>query len=196
MAGLFLSTVHPRSMAEEDRMMTETMELRTGEELTVKVLHPPLQDYANKVAFWWGDIRSELLEGRMNQWLSTPCFVGEIEGEVAGSMFCFAPANTRDIGIVGFVHTEEKHRQKGVASILLSRLIQRFREDGGLALYLCTNNPIAGSLYEKHGFWYNIGDGMRYFVSDERDFEKEYLNSVERRAFGIDCAIETYGWIY
>ena len=148
-------------------MIAETTELRTGEELTIKILYPPLQDYADKVAFWWGDIRSELLEGQMAQWLSTPCFVGEIEGEVAGSMFCFTPANAGDVGLVEFVHTEDKHRRKGMASALLSRLIQRFRENGGLALYLCTSNPIAGDLYEKHGFWYNVGDGMRYLVSDE-----------------------------
>jgi len=30
-------------------MIAETTELKTGEKLTVKILHPPLQNYANKV---------------------------------------------------------------------------------------------------------------------------------------------------
>ncbi len=108
-------------------MVAETMELRTGEELVIKILHPPLHDYASKVGFWWGDIRSEFLGGQMTQWLFTPCFVGEIEGEAAGSMICFTPASIRDIELVEFVHTEEKHRQKGVASALLGKLIERFK---------------------------------------------------------------------
>ncbi len=156
-------------------MVVEKTELRTGEELVIKVLHPPLHDYASKVGFWWGDIRSELLQGQMTRWLFTPCFVGEIEGEVAGSMICFTPAGKREVGLVEFVHTEEKHRKKGVASALLARLIEQFTEDGGMALYLCTGNPIAGNLYEKCGFWYNVGDGMRYLAPGSEDFEKTYL---------------------
>ena len=40
-------------------------------------------------------------------------------------------------------------------------MVKLFEKKGGLALLLCTANPIAGSLYEKHGFWYTIGDGMQ-----------------------------------
>lgn len=155
-------------------MITETTKLKTDEELVIKILHPPLSDYARKVGCW-GDIRSELLGGKMREWLFTPYFVGEIEGEFAGSMSYFTPNDTRDVGLVEFVNTEEKHRQKGVASALLGKLIERFREDNGLVLYLCTSNPIAGSLYEKHGFWYNVGDGMRYLATDAEYFDKTYL---------------------
>jgi len=111
----------------------------------------------------------------MSKWLFTPYFVGEIEGEFVGSMSYFTPNDTRDIGLVEFVHTEEKHRRKGVASALLGKLVERFKEDGGLALYLCTSNPFAGGLYEKHGFWYNVGDGMRHLVDGSEDFDKTYL---------------------
>ena len=155
-------------------MIEETAELRTGEKLAIRVLHPPLFDYAGKVGCW-GDVRTDLLGGKMTQWLFTPYFVGEIEGEAAGSMSYFTPTDTRDIGLVEFVRTEQKHWRKGVASALLGRLIERFREDDGQALYLCTSNPAAGSLYEKHGFWYNVGDGMRYLASGQKDFESDYL---------------------
>ena len=155
-------------------MTIETTKLKTGEELVIKTVQPPLGDYASKVGCW-GDIRVELLGGQMTNWLFTPYFVGEIDGEVVGSMSYFTPTDTRDVGLVEFVHTAEKHRRKGIASALLARLIERFREDSGLALYLCTTNPIAGMLYEKHGFWYNVGDGMRYLAPSAEDFDKTYL---------------------
>ena len=111
----------------------------------------------------------------MKAWLLTPYFVGEIEGEVAGSMSYYTPADTREVGVVEFVQTTEQHRQKGIASALMAKLIEKFVADGGLALDLCTTNPFAGRLYEKHGFWFNIGDGMRYRAPNAQDFEKTYL---------------------
>ena len=155
-------------------MATETTTLKTGEQLVVNLLHPPLFDYAPQVGCW-GDIRDDLLDGRLAPWLFTPYFVGEIGGEVAGSMSYYTPADTRDVGVVEFVQTAEKHRRKGVGSALLARLIERFRAESGLALYLCTTNPGAGTLYEKHGFWYHVGDGMRYLAPEMPDFDRTYL---------------------
>jgi len=156
-------------------MATRSLKLKTGEDLTVHVLEPPLDRYDGKVDCWWADIRHELLGGLLRPWLFTPYFVGEIKGEVAGYMSYHTPADSRDVGLVEFVWTSENHRQKGVASALLARLIEHFRRDGGQALYLCTTNPHAGSLYEKHGFWYHVGDGMRYLAPDAQDFDKDYL---------------------
>lgn len=155
-------------------MTTETVQLKTGEQLVIKTLHPPLHDYVSKVGCW-GDVRDDLLNGKLTEWLFTPYFVGEIDGEVAGSMSYYTPTDTRDVGVVEFVRTEEEHRSKGVASALMDCLIRRFSVDDGIALYLCTTNPIAGSLYEKHGFWYHLGDGMRYLAPDAADFDQTYL---------------------
>lgn len=155
-------------------MALETIRLRTGDQLVVKMVHPPLLEYAGKVGCWV-DIRDKLFDGQLAPWLFTPYFVGEIEGETIGSMSYCAPADTRDVGVVEFVETAEEHRHKGVSSALLGQLIKRFRADGGLALYLCTSNPLAGMLYEKHGFGYNVGDGMRWLSSDAQDFDRTYL---------------------
>jgi N-acetylglutamate synthase-like GNAT family acetyltransferase len=155
-------------------MTTETVRLKTGEQLVIKTLIPPLHGYVSKVGCW-GDIRDDLLNGKLTEWLFTPYFVGEIDGEVVGSMSYYTPTDTRDVGVVEFVRTEEEHRSKGIASALMDCLIRRFRADDGIALYLCTTNPIAGSLYEKHGFWYHVGDGMRYFVPDAGAFDQTYL---------------------
>ena len=155
-------------------MTTETVQLKTGEPLVIKTLLPPLHDYVSKVGCW-ADLRDDLLNGKLTEWLFTPYFVGEIDGEVVGSMSYYTPSDTRDVGVVEFVRTEEEHRSKGIASALMDCLIRRFRVDNGIALYLCTTNPIAGTLYEKHGFWYHVGDGMRYLAPDAGGFDETYL---------------------
>ena len=99
-------------------MTIETMQLKTGEQLVIKTMHPPLLDYASKVGCW-GDIREELLGGELTESLFTPYFVGEIDGEVVGSMSYYTPTDTRDVGVVEFVQTAEAHRGKGVASTLM-----------------------------------------------------------------------------
>ena len=154
-----------------------TVTLKNGERLDVEILHPPFAAYGDRAGefCWWSDVRNDLLAGRLDAWLSTPCFVGEIDGELAGSMSLYAPRQRPEVGLVEFVRTAEGHRRKGVASALLGALIAHFRERGGLALYLCTNNPHAGALYEKHGFWYTVGDGMRYLAPGAEDFDGEHL---------------------
>jgi GNAT superfamily N-acetyltransferase len=153
---------------------TSAATLKTGERLVIKTLHPPLDEYAAKVGCWRA-VREEVLSGRMAETLLTPYFVGEINGEVVGSMGCYTPRDTRDVGLVEFVATAVEHRQKGIGSALLGRLIDWFTTGGGKALLLCTSNPIAGNMYEKHGFWYNVGDGMKYLAPNAHDFDQTYL---------------------
>lgn len=150
-------------------------ELKNGEILNIKTQLPPLGDYAPHVGCW-SDIRDELLSGQLQEWLYTPYFIGEINGDIAGSMSYFAAADQPEVGAVEFVGTAEPHRRKGIASALMSALIGHFRVRGGQALYLCTTNPHAGSLYEKHGFHYKIGDGMRCLTPGIADFDATYLS--------------------
>ena len=105
-------------------MGQETIRLRAGEQLGIKMVQPPLLEYAGKVGCWV-DIRDRLFEGQLSSWLFTPYFVGEIEGEVIGSICYCAPADTRDVGVVEFVQTAEEHRRKGVGSALLGRAVRR-----------------------------------------------------------------------
>ena len=71
--------------------------------------------------------------------------------------------------------TFEKHRRKGVSSTLLGTLIEDFTAAGGQALYLCTRNPFAGALYEKHGFRVHVGDGMRFLAPGEEEFDRLFF---------------------
>ncbi|MCZ6631948.1 MAG: GNAT family N-acetyltransferase, partial [bacterium] len=153
--------------------MDDAILLKNGEQLVIHTLEPPLGDYADQVGCW-GDVRDDLLGGVFQPWLFTPYFVGEIDGEVVGSMSYYTPTDRREVGVVEFVQTKEAHRQKGISSQLMARLIQRFLEDQGKALYLCTTNPVAGHLYENFGFWYHVGDGMRYLAPDAQDFDRTY----------------------
>lgn len=149
--------------------------LKTGEKMVIKTVEPPLGKYSDLVGCW-GDIRNDLLTGSMSKTLKVSYYIGEIDKTVVGSMGCYSPKNTLDIGLVEFVQTDEKHRQKGIASALLGKLINNFRLQKGTALFLCTTNPIAGNLYEKHGFWYTVGDGMMYVNPKSVDFTSTYFS--------------------
>lgn len=156
-------------------MSAEEVTLRGGEAIAVRVVSPPMGALTDKVGCW-AHLRDDLLAGAMSDTLDVRYFVAEMHGEVVGSMGCYTPRSTRNVGLVEFVETDERHRRKGIASLLLGRLIADFRADGGRALLLCTTNPIAGSLYEKHGFWYTVGDGMMYVSPDAPAFPDEYLS--------------------
>jgi GNAT superfamily N-acetyltransferase len=155
-------------------MTTSIANLKSGERLTIRIVEPPLGEYAPLVGCW-STIRDALLGGGMSESLATPYFIGELDGEVVGNMGCYLPTDTMDVGLVEFVATTEEHRQKGIASALLGALIEWFTSAGGQALNLCTTNPFAGSLYEKHGFWYSVGDGMRYLAPGAENFDRVYL---------------------
>ncbi len=150
------------------------VKLPGGENLEVVAVDPPLGSYAD-YAECWSDIREDLFAGRLASSLATPYYFGQIGGRVVGSMACFVPSKRPEIGLVEFVQTDEAHRRKGVAETLLTRLIGNFRAAGGAALYLCTTNPAAGSLYEKLGFRYYVGDGMRYLAPDFEDFDTSFF---------------------
>ncbi len=148
--------------------------LRNGERMTIRRMLPPLGDYAQHVGAW-SFIKDELLGGGLADSLLAEFFVGEIDGAVVGSTSYYTPTDTRDVGVVEFVQTAESQRGKGIGGALMAALVESFEGAGGLALYLCTLNPVAGRLYEKHGFKYRVGDGMRRLASGAEDFDATYL---------------------
>ena len=151
--------------------MTGTVTLKNGEEMCIRTVEPPLGEYADQVGCW-REVREDLLGGALTEWLYTPYFVGEIEDQVVGSLSYYVATDRRDVGVIEFVATDEHHRNKGIGSFLMKAAIERFRQDDGKALYLCTTNPIAGHLYERHGFRYHVGDGMRYLAPGADDFDQ------------------------
>lgn len=155
-------------------MASESVTLRSGERMQIERLLPPMDTFGGRVRTW-DPLQDDLFSGALAETLYTPHFVGTIDGEHAGSLGYYVPADTRDVGIVEFVATEDRHRRKGVADALMSRMLDEFVANGGQALHLCTTNPVAGHLYENHGFWYRVGDGMRFSVQDADEFDATYL---------------------
>ena len=151
-------------------------QLSDGSTLSIEISEPPFDpSWDWERLCWWSPIREEMMKGELNRWLYAPHFIGRINGQFAGSMSYYTPRDTRDVGIVGFVSTEEQFRRRGIASTLMSKLIRKFTSQGGQALYLCTTNSIAGDLYESHGFRYHLGDGMRYLSPDASDFDDRWF---------------------
>lgn len=162
-------------------MFEKIVTLRTGEDLTIRVVEPPLTEYSERspdsglVNWLWTEIKQEVISGAMKPWLYTPYAIGEIDGELVGSLAYYTATYNQEVGLIQFVETAEHHRSKGIASALISTLVDKFDSEGGLALMLCTSNPIAGSLYEKHGFWYSIGDGLRYLAPGSENYDETFF---------------------
>ena len=154
---------------------THSTRLRSGEKLLIKRHLPPLGEYAPQVGCWQL-VRDDLLGGSFVDLLYTPYWIGEIGGMVVGYMSYYTPRNTRDVGVVEFVQTDENHRRKGIADALMGTMIEHFLDQNGKALYLCTANPHAGTLYERHGFDYFVGDGMRYLAPDATTYDQDSFN--------------------
>lgn len=155
-------------------MAPENVTLRNGERMQIERLVPPMDTFGGRVRTW-EPLQDDLFSGALAETLYTPYFVGIIDGDYAGSLGYYVPVDTRDVGIVEFVATEDRHRRKGVADVLMGRMLQEFVANGGQALHLCTTNPVAGHLYENHGFWYRVGDGMRFTVAGADEFDATYL---------------------
>ena len=151
-------------------------QLRDGSTLAIEIAEPPFDRSCdwNRLC-WWPLIREEMMEGKLNRWMHAPHFIGRIDGEIAGTMCYYAPEDTRDVGALQFVSTEERFRRRGVGSALVGALIDHFTAQGGRALYLCTTNPVAGHLYESHGFRYHVGDGMRFLAPGAADFDRRWF---------------------
>ena len=159
-----------------NRSAVREVPLRDGSTLAIEIAEPPFDrshDW-NRLCSW-PLIREDVMEGRLGRWLHAPHFIGRVDGEVAGTMCYYAPSDTRDVGALEFVFTQERFRRRGVGSALVGALVDHFTAQGGRALYLCTGNPVAGHLYESHGFRYHVGDGMRYLAHGAADFDRDWF---------------------
>jgi GNAT superfamily N-acetyltransferase len=149
--------------------------LKSGEELVVRTLEPPLVGYTDRVEYWWRDVRDQLVNGELAETSVDRFFVAELNGAYVGSMTYCTPRDTRDLAVLGMVWTRPDQRRKGIGQIVLEEALADFRAGGGIAMYLCTTNPVAASLYAKGGFVPHIGDGMRYLAPGHGDFDRTFF---------------------
>lgn len=107
--------------------------------------------------------------------------VGLLDGEIAGTCWYGAPADTLDLATFGRVVTIARHRRKGISKALCAAAVEDFRRLGGWTMHLGTSrrNP-ARLIYEALGFrHYNFeedaGTVMRLVLQGEYErFEDEY----------------------
>ena len=151
--------------------------LRSGELMEIRTVQPPLAPADIPHIGAWQKLRDELFAGQLQPVLDTTFFIGSIGEATVGSLGYCTPADTHDVGLVEFVQTDDRHRRKGIARALMQALIDEFESGGGQALYLCTRNPHAGTLYEQLGFEYLTGDGMRRITPSVTAFDDSYLGA-------------------
>jgi GNAT superfamily N-acetyltransferase/L-amino acid N-acyltransferase YncA len=151
--------------------------LDDGQSLRVRVLEPPLGDYADRIEYWWRDIREPLLAGKLMETSFDRFVIGEVNGVYAGSMNYCAHRDSREVALLEMVWTHPDYRRMGISRRLLQHTLADFRNIGGKAMYLCTTNPSAFALYASEGFRPLIGDGMRYLTPpfDSDTFESRYF---------------------
>ena len=66
-----------------DSTETTTVQLRSGEKLTIEVCEPPFPGGEHSLC-WWGDIAADLMAGNLRPWLYTPYYSGENRRRVGG----------------------------------------------------------------------------------------------------------------
>jgi GNAT superfamily N-acetyltransferase/L-amino acid N-acyltransferase YncA len=151
--------------------------LKDGSRLHVRVLEPPLGELTDRIEYWWRDVRAPLLAGELAGTSIDRFVIGEVDGVYAGSMMYCMPRDTRDLALLEMVWTHPEYRRRGIARILLRHALADFRSMGGLAISLCTTNPVAYAMYRQEGFLPLLGDGMRYVAPphDPRTFDRDYF---------------------
>jgi GNAT superfamily N-acetyltransferase/L-amino acid N-acyltransferase YncA len=170
-----------RARRDECRMTFEAPEsvypLADGRNLRVRVLEPPLGAYAERLEYWWRDVREPLLAGKLAETSFDRFVIGEVDGVYAGSMDYCTHRESREVALLEMVWTHPDYRRMGIAQSLLRHTLADFWAVGGKAMYLCTTNPAAFALYDSEGFRPLIGDGMRYLAPplDSETFTKNYF---------------------
>lgn len=175
-------------------------ELRDGRKVSLRILEPPVADTGD-VQFWWRGMKDRWLRGELKDECDDRAFIAYLDGECVGSITLMTPRHAAsDVGLVEFVWTREDVRGNGIATFLLKALIESFREQGGLALYLCTINPAADRVYQAVGFRPLVGDGMRYLAPGAEDFDDTYLAHTgpakvrDARWGDMACFTALYNW--
>jgi GNAT superfamily N-acetyltransferase len=151
--------------------------LKDGLRLHVRVLEPPLGALADRIEYWWRDVRAPLLAGELAETSIDRFVIGEVDGVYAGSLMYCMPRDTRDLALLEMVWTHPEYRRRGIARILVRHALADFRTVGGVAISLCTTNPVAYAMYLQEGFMPLLGDGMRYVAPphDAHRFDADYF---------------------
>ncbi|MCY3801699.1 MAG: GNAT family N-acetyltransferase [Chloroflexi bacterium] len=162
--------------------MVSIQTLSSSETLKVTVLGPGdsrAETPENRDVWWFlaqpfdpwvspaeAEMLARALRGATDGTLHDYMFVGRLDDTVVGTAWHATNRATREMGVYGYVLTDPAHRGKGIAQILTKMSLEHFRADGGKAVYLGTDNPIARHVYEKLGYRSYNGIVMRAVRED------------------------------
>lgn len=171
-------------------MTLETMSvevLTDGRTLTVKVATPPLSKSLvdnmsiHSISKTDPDSRARLFGAFRGNSLDY-FFLGELGGELVGTVWYCTPATCQEIAYLGEVFTAKEQRNKGIATCLVDVSINHFRENGGRAIYvtnLCPNAPnniLRQKGFQAYGYGQHAYGGIIRYIVDEREdeFDQNY----------------------
>jgi hypothetical protein len=80
-----------------------TCRLTSGETMTITVLEPPLGPWADRIEYWWRDVRAPLVAGELAATSLDRFVVGQIEGSYVGSMSYSTHRDRRDVAVLEMV---------------------------------------------------------------------------------------------
>lgn len=137
----------------------DTVTLRSGEEMTVRLLVPPEPGYTDELAVFLrhkGDesgrsIRSRL-EGKYAEDAEDRYFVGEIGGKMAGQLWYGFNRQQYPIANFGHVYTAPEHRKKGITDCLMKYFMEDFKSCPAIAAFCFSSLEWIAGIYLKYGF--------------------------------------------
>ncbi|MEI6502708.1 MAG: GNAT family N-acetyltransferase, partial [Armatimonadota bacterium] len=159
----------------------ETVALRGGATMTIRMFEPPEEDTARRLVYFLRHKDDDSLRGIRQRVLgqyADHCldryFIGEVENEIIGHAWyglprvgqvCNLPGGegklqtcpTREgviggIGNFGHVYTNPEWRGQGVAREITRVLVDHFNAEPTGGCLLCTASAESGHLYQKFGF--------------------------------------------
>ena len=151
-------------------------QLRDGSTLAIEIAEPPFDRSCDwKRLCWWPLIREEMMEGKLGRWMHAPHFIGRIDGR---SQAPCATTRRRTPATLPRCSSSPPRSASGAAASARRwwgrSSVTSPRTAAGHST-CARRNPVAGHLYESHGFRYHVGDGMRFLAPGAADFDRRWF---------------------
>ena len=118
------------------------------------------------------DVTPESLLGHEGPEAQLTVYLRRIGGELAGACLLATSRALPSLGGFGEVATSPRFRRRGIATELCRQAVDDFRERGGHALFLGTDNPDAARVYHRLGWRKLAGANLMANISDGRSPEE------------------------
>ncbi len=156
--------------------------------LRYETLATPLrEDLAGRLLSMWAGIFEvpydsfrPILLGDESEWNDDTHYLAWDGEEVVGSSHLTVPKADRRLGGLGEVATPAPYRGRGIATELCRQARDAFFDQGGEALFLGTENPVARRVYERLGWKQLVGStvmGNFRTATGPEDFLKRYFTT-------------------